>query len=41
MINIIKNTKSGDAITISNIKARRVDKNTAVRALDPLVIEIK
>ena len=42
MINIIKNTKSGNAITISNIKAKRVDaKNTAVRALDPLVIEIK
>ena len=42
MINIIKNTKSGNAITISNIKAKRVDaKNTAVRVLDPLVIEIK
>jgi len=42
MLNIIKNTKSGNAITISNIKARRVDaKNTAVRPLDPLVIEIK
>ena len=42
MINIIKNTKSGNAITISNIKAKRVDaKNTAVRPLDPLVIEIK
>ena len=42
MINIIKNTKSGNAITISNIKAKRVDaKNTAVRTLDPLVIEIK
>jgi gliding motility-associated protein GldM len=42
MLNIIKNTKAGNAITISNIKARRVDaKNTAERALDPLVIEIK
>lgn len=42
MISIIKNTKSGNAITISNIKAKRVDaKNTAVRPLDPLVIEIK
>ncbi len=42
MISIIKNTKSGNAITISNIKAKRVDaKNTAVRPLDPLVLEIK
>jgi hypothetical protein len=42
MINVIKNTKSGNTITISNIKAKRVDaKNTAVRALDPLVLEIK
>jgi hypothetical protein len=42
MINIIKNTKSGNTITISNIKARRVDtKNTKERQLDPLVIEIK
>ena len=42
MISIIKNTKSGNAITISNIKAKRVyAKNTAVRPLDPLVIEIK
>lgn len=42
MISIIKNTKSGNAITISNIKAKRVDaKNTSVRPLDPLVIEIK
>ena len=42
MINIIKNTKAGNAITISSIKAQRVDaKNTAVRSLDPLVIEIK
>jgi len=42
MINIIKNTKSGNTITISNIKARRVDtKNTKERQLDPLVLEIK
>ena len=42
MVNIIKNTKSGNTITISNIKAKRVDaKNTAVRPLDPLVLEIK
>jgi len=42
MINIIKNTKSGNTITISNIQARRVDtKNTKVRQLDPLVLEIK
>ena len=33
MINVIKNTKSGNTITISNIKAKRVDaKNTAERA---------
>ena len=42
MINIIKNTKSGNTITISNIQAKRVDtKNTKVRQLDPLVLEIK
>jgi gliding motility-associated protein GldM len=42
MIGIIKNTKSGNAITISNIKARRTDaKNTEVRSLDPLVLTIK
>ena len=42
MINIIKNTKSGNTMTISNIQARRVDtKNTKVRQLDPLVLEIK
>ena len=41
-INIIKNTKSGNMITISNIQAKRVDaKNTKVRQLDPLVLEIK
>jgi len=42
MITIIKNTKSGNTITISNIKAKRVDtKNTKERQLDPLVLEIK
>ena len=42
MLGIIKNTKSGNAITISNIKAKRIDaKNTSIRSLDPLVIEIK
>jgi len=42
ILGIIKNTKSGNAITISNIKAKRIDaKNTAIRSLDPLVIEIK
>jgi len=42
MIGIIKNTKSGNIITISNIKAKRIDaKNTAKRSLDPLVLTIK
>ena len=42
MIQVIKNTKSGNTIQISNIKAKRIDaKNTSVRALDPLVYEIK
>ena len=42
MVGIIKNTRSGNSITISNIKARRVDtKNTAVKNLDPLVLTIK
>ena len=42
MKTIIKNTKSGNTITISNIQAKRVDtKNTKVRQLDPLVLEIK
>ena len=42
MINIIKNTKSGNTITISNIQAKRVDtKNTRFHQLDPLVLEIK
>ncbi|MBT5750955.1 MAG: hypothetical protein HOI39_07510 [Flavobacteriales bacterium] len=42
MINIIKNIKSGNTITISNIQAKRVDyKNSDEIPLDPLVIEIK
>jgi hypothetical protein len=42
MEGIIKNTKKGNTITISKIQAKRVDaKNTAIRTLDPLVIEIK
>ena len=42
MLGIIKNTKSGNTITISNIKARRTDaRNTAVRDLDPIVLTIK
>jgi hypothetical protein len=42
MIGIIKNTKSGNTITISNIKAKRIDtKNTKERDLDPLVLTIK
>ena len=42
MEGIIKNTKAGNSITISNIKAKRTDaKNTRVRPLDPLVIELK
>jgi len=42
MEGIIKNTRSGNSITISNIKARRIDaKNTAVKNLDPLVLTIK
>ena len=42
MIGIIKNTKSGNTITISNIKAKRVDaKNTGIRPLDPVVLTIK
>ena len=42
MLGIIKNTKSGNVITISNIKAKRTDaKNTSVRELDPLVLTIK
>jgi len=42
MVNIIKNIKSGNTITISNIQAKRVDyKNNNEIPLDPLVIEIK
>ena len=42
MVGIIKNTRSGNSITISAIKARRIDtKNTAVKNLDPLVLTIK
>ena len=42
MLGIIKNTKSGNTITISNIKAKRTDaKNTAERDLDPIVLTIK
>jgi gliding motility-associated protein GldM len=42
MINIIKNIKAGNTITISNIQAKRVDyKNSVEIPLDPLVIEIK
>ena len=42
MLTIIQNTRVGNAITISNIKARRIDaKNTRERSLDALVIEIK
>jgi len=42
MEGIIKNTRSGNSITISAIKARRIDaKNTAVKNLDPLVLTIK
>ena len=42
MINIIKNTKAGNSITISSIKAKRVDyKNNKEVPLDPLILEIK
>ncbi len=42
MIAIIKNTRSGNQITISNIKAKRVDaKDTKVETLDPLILVIK
>ena len=42
MISIIKNTKSGNVITVSNIKAKRTDaRNTEVRELEPLVLTIK
>ncbi|MAW21293.1 MAG: hypothetical protein CMD16_02715 [Flavobacteriales bacterium] len=42
MEGIIKNTKAGNTITISNIKAKRVDaKNTGVRSLASVVLTIK
>jgi len=42
MEGIIKNTRSGNSITISAIKAKRTDaQNTAVVNLDPLVLTIK
>ncbi len=42
MKTIIKNTKAGNSITISNIKAKRVDyKNNKEVLLDPLILEIK
>ncbi len=42
MIGIIKNTKSGNTITIFDIKAKRVDaKNTRIKNLSDLVLEIK
>ena len=42
MEGIIKNTRSGNSITISAIKARRVDaKGTSEKNLDPLVLTIK
>ena len=42
MEGIIKNTKKGNTITISQIQARRTDaKNTGVRSLDPVVLTIK
>ena len=42
MITLIKNVKAGSTITISNIKAKRVDyKNNDEIPLDPLVLELK
>ena len=42
MLNIIKNTKAGNSITISNIKAKRVDyKNNKEVLLESLILEIK
>jgi gliding motility-associated protein GldM len=42
MATIIKNTKAGNSITISNIKAKRIDyKNNKEVLLDPLILEIK
>jgi gliding motility-associated protein GldM len=42
MLGIIKNTKSGNTISITAIKAKRTDaKNTSERNLDPIVLTIK
>ncbi|MGY8951431.1 MAG: type IX secretion system motor protein PorM/GldM, partial [Flavobacteriales bacterium] len=42
MLNIIKNTKAGNSITISNIKAKRIDyKNNKEVLLESLILEIK
>ena len=42
MVGIIKNTRSGNSISITAIKAQRIDsKNTGVVNLDPLVLTIK
>ena len=42
MLTIIKNTKAGNSITISNIKAKRIDyKNNKEVSLEPLILEIK
>lgn len=42
MVGLIKNTRSGNTITLYDIKAKRIDaKNTAERSLSDLVIEIK
>ena len=42
MIGIIKNTKAGNTITISNIKATRTDATgTGIRTLPPIVLTIK
>ena len=42
MLTIIKNTKAGNSITISNIKAKRIDyKNNKEVSLESLILEIK
>ncbi|MEC7864216.1 MAG: GldM family protein, partial [Bacteroidota bacterium] len=42
MLTIIKNTKAGNSITISNIKAKRIDyKNNKEVLLESLIIELK
>ena len=42
MVGIIKNTRSGNSISITAIKAQRTDsKNTGIVNLDPLVLTIK